>query len=411
MPTVPRERKPLQEPDQIQRRWVEGNLHFIALAEPHFSEARLRRYFYYPSDFLGKLRCGQHRDSFAKILKICRAAEFPEANTFSLRCEFGEGESVPEVYVEPKGEAEWSEVINEARALLGQAPTEDRPSKNAQLLLDLAATIPNGQEAQLSVDKSKRWSYNDADGAVAQAQEIDPRIFLVRKNTWYDWAVGVAALPFDHLLSPGINEILPVCSNDKFGKDELDAFAARVYEMALSRKHLAGNSSLVLLKTNRRADLNRCLGEGQPWDHELFAFLAAVRLIGMHLRWNLSKRAPVWRVWVDPYRDLDWAQVRQMISQRLCEEPSEEKYGLCPDAARLFDWLRSLDPAEFEYGLTPVVEDAWKNEIGIECSWEKENRSLLIELLCEEISRKTGCRVVPRPWHHWRETKTRIQFK
>jgi hypothetical protein len=58
-----------------------------------------------------------------------------------------------------------------------------------------------------------------------------------------------------------------------------------------------------------------------------------------------------------------------------------------------------------------VVEDAWKNEIGIECSWEKENRSLLIELLCEEISEKTGRMARPRPWHHWGETKTRIQFE
>lgn len=180
--------------------------------------------------------------------------------------------------------------------------------------------------------------------------------------------------------------------------------------MVLSRDSLAGDSSLVLLRTNLRADLIRCLGAGRPWDHKLCKFLDSVRLIGMHLRWDLSDNAPVWRIWVDPYGDSDWAEVRQLISERRAEEPSEDKYGLCADAARLFDWLRSLDSSEFEYGLTPVVEDAWKNEIGIESSWEKENRRLLIELLCEEISQKTGRRARPRAWHHWQETKTRIQF-
>jgi len=409
---VPTQRKPLQEPEQIQRRWVESNLHFIALAEPHFSEARLRRFFYYPSDFLGKLRCGQHRDSFGKILKICRAVEFPEAKTFFLRCEFGEGESVPEVYVEPKGGAEWADVINEARALLGRAPVEkDRCSKNARTLLDWAARVPTGETAEMPTRSPKDWSNNDAECAVAQSREFDPRLYIEEDDESYDWTIGVAPEPFDHLVSPVINEPLPIPADKEFGKAELDTFAARVHEIVLSRTNLSGSSSLVLLRTGLRADLVRCLGCGMSWDYHLLGFLNAVRLIGMHLRWDLRKCSPVWRIWVNPYGELNWSEVRALISQRLSEEPSERRYCLSPNAALLFDWLQSLDRAGFEYGLTPVVEDAWKNEIGIECSWEKENRSLLIELLCEEISEKTGRMARPRPWHHWGETKTRIQFE
>ena len=263
----------------------------------------------------------------------------------------------------------------------------------------------------MSDDELKQWSFNDAERTVGQGQEIDPRLYLASKDDSYSWTIGVAKAPFDHLLSPGMNEVLPIPSTDEFGKKELDTFVARVHEMVLSREDLAGHSSLVLLKTSLRADLIRCLGEGLPWDHKLCEFLDAVRLIGMHLRWDLDDHAPVWRIWLNPYRDLDWAQVREMISKRLAEEPSEDKYGLCPDAAKLFDWLRSLDPADFEYGLTPVVEDAWQNEIGIESSWEEKNHSLLIELLCEEISQKTGRRARPRPWHHWGDIQTRIQFE
>jgi hypothetical protein len=213
------------------------------------------------------------------------------------------------------------------------------------------------------------------------------------------------------LVSLGINEPLPIPGEEEFGKPELDAFASRVHEIVLSRIELAGASSLVLLRTGLRADLVRCLGCGMPWDYHLCEFFNSVRLMGMHLRWDLSDHSPIWRIWVDPFSNLDWSNVRELISQRFAEPSSEEKYGFSANAALLFEWLRSLDPAEFEYGLTPVVEDAWKNEIGIECSWEKENHSLLIELLCEEISRKTGRKVVPRPWHHWGETKTRIQFE
>ncbi len=77
----------------------------------------------------------------------------------------------------------------------------------------------------------------------------------------------------------------------------------------------------------------------------------------------------------------------------------EERYGLSPQAAAVFEWIHGLGSAGLEFGLTPVVEKSLRDgTLLLECPWDDENLQLYLEIICHEICARTPLKVRPVKW-------------
>jgi hypothetical protein len=127
--------------------------------------------------------------------------------------------------------------------------------------------------------------------------------------------------------------------------------------------------------------------------------------------WNFGPDSVHWFVVVEPATT--WAETKSVLAAELSEPASEEKYGLSPAAASLFEWVRRLDEKSLEHGLTPVVEKAIRDEaLLLKSPWSSENLMTLVTLLCEEITDLTPYDLRPMPWHEsYSSSGTRIRVR
>lgn len=151
--------------------------------------------------------------------------------------------------------------------------------------------------------------------------------------------------------------------------------------------------------------------EGRVASDTITELLAVVRpLPWFKMGWDFSNHSMHWSVTIGPRTT--WEETKSELRQELARPTSESQYGLTPAAACLYDWIRSLDEKSFEYGLTPIVEKAIKeNRLLLDLPWSDENLLTFITLLCEEVTERTHINVRPMAWHDGRETVIRIRVR
>lgn len=397
--------RPLPSDDEIRERWVESNLRFLAQAEPDFWAQEIKRHLCYPSDFLGKLRLGKHRDSYAHILKACKLAVFPKAKTFDLDIEYPKDDGVPKVTINPHAHYEWDEIMLEAQGLIEMEPKPRIPTQSS-ILLDWVSIAGKNPPQTVPTELTKNWSMYDAKKAVSYAQRVEPRLVIVTSGLQFK--IKLLAEVAGHLVLPAINKPLSIPMGKEFTKRDLEAFNTNVYSLILESAPNPSDDCLVLLRTRSKVELIQFLG-GIPDAYRLDDFLCEAHLKGFALSWQLSCGA--WIIWVTPDEGVSWDEAGAALDAYLRRKPSRELYGLSLDAAKLFDWLESLSPEEFEHRLSPVIEDHLKYDLGFDTEWEPENLHLLSELLCEEITEKTPFEARAYVWNHYNSEQTRIRFR
>ena len=134
--------------------------------------------------------------------------------------------------------------------------------------------------------------------------------------------------------------------------------------------------------------------------------------VGLHpeltIGYDFRGEAEAWFLRVSPKST--WEMAIQAIEE-FSKQPSLcEKYGLSPDAAKLLEWIESLQAKDLEGKWTPVVEDEQKKKIGLDCPWGNEHFSAYLQLLIEEINEKTPYALTLQPWRHHSEMKTKIRI-
>lgn len=104
-----------------------------------------------------------------------------------------------------------------------------------------------------------------------------------------------------------------------------------------------------------------------------------------------------------------WSEVLPEIGRRLEERDVGEQYGLGAEAANLLRWVRNQPTDEFLLGCTPVVDEAIKDhELRLGAEWPAENLSSLLEVLCEEVTRKTPFVLKRVRWKSYSQEESRI---
>lgn len=126
--------------------------------------------------------------------------------------------------------------------------------------------------------------------------------------------------------------------------------------------------------------------------------------------WNFGNDSCVWTVEVAPVTT--WNDTRAALQRELALPTPEAEFGLTVHAAALYEWIRGLDANQLEFGLTPKVETARREQILLlNCPWSSENLRLFLSLLCEEISDRTALDLRVVEWSESQSVFTRIRVK
>lgn len=124
-------------------------------------------------------------------------------------------------------------------------------------------------------------------------------------------------------------------------------------------------------------------------------------------RANFDYHAYAWTVQCETTRR--WEDVLPEIERRLTERDVGEQYALSAESASLLRWIRNQPSDKLLLGCTPVVEDAIRSrELRLGAEWPRENLPALVEVLCDEVTRKTPFTLKRVGWKSYSEEQSRI---
>lgn len=139
----------------------------------------------------------------------------------------------------------------------------------------------------------------------------------------------------------------------------------------------------------------------------LFSIFSSLTLGGLQVGCDLREEVDVWTVTVGPEKT--WAIALAEIRNEMNQPPLAGRYGIGPEAAKLLHWIVTLPQSKRLLGrVTPVVEDAAPEWIGIKCPWSEENTSVYLRLLIDELNDRTPYRLELVPWMECGRRKSRI---
>lgn len=407
-----RNRKPLPDDETIGSGFVESYLRYFATTKTQFWDDSCHRFGHCPSDFLGKLRLGDHRDSYGHIVDVCQKAVFPTLKFGHVKAIFsdktkGSDPVPPDVSYHLNDSSEWPEARAEMCNFLGISHNEPAISKNAQLLVDLASRVPLGEEKALPKSSYSSWNVYDCENAVCEAQRMEPRLDI-EGEAREDVRIIVAARPLPELVLPALNVSLDL--PHEINKSEC-AKLSRQIEAFVQQQYQEGHLEsewLVLVRTTSRVQLKKSFGMCK----DISEICSKLRPTGLYVWWSFPRGGSPWILAVRPEEAMDWPRVIEAIKNAAVAVCSAEKYGLSKEAGLLLDWLTCLRPSEFEWTLSPeLTDEVRKVEIGLENPWEDENPFLFFHLLADEITRKTPYMAVAHRWRLRDEGSIRLEFR
>lgn len=126
-------------------------------------------------------------------------------------------------------------------------------------------------------------------------------------------------------------------------------------------------------------------------------------------RTNFDYHAYAWTVQFETKRG--WEDVLPEIERSLTERDVGEQYALSAESASLLRWIRNQPSDKFLLGCTPVVEDAIRSrELRLGAEWPRENLPALVEVLCDEVTRKTPFTLKRVGWKSYSAEQSRIHM-
>ena len=197
--------------------------------------------------------------------------------------------------------------------------------------------------------------------------------------------------------------------------NQMERFRNWLYKEIMEPEFPDGTESVGVFEIRSRQVLKRAFSRlpGETGSYgPLPGFFGAVRLLdGLELRRTFDNGAGPWLVVCRVQKGVTWKEIKSKLAARASEIPLEKRYNLSSDGLALLKWILDLRKEEYLLGMTPVVEDRLRNDVGIETDLVRENARAYLELLVEEINGGTEFHLRTVTWRHYAREGTRILVK
>lgn len=196
----------------------------------------------------------------------------------------------------------------------------------------------------------------------------------------------------------------------------MEAYSRMLEDYVLS-KDCGDGQPCVLFDIHSRGELIRALPDIKAHENtspeNVKDFLKRVRLArGLKVAATMSDLAEEgWRLGAVAEDGWSWDRVRESIRQARSRKDPRSAYGLSDGAARIVEWIWNLHDHEVAQGLTPCVEDAASEQMGIEGLEYEQNSGTLLEVLIDEINQKAPLHLRLLPWSSYARKHHRILVK
>jgi hypothetical protein len=173
----------------------------------------------------------------------------------------------------------------------------------------------------------------------------------------------------------------------------------------------------ILFEIHSRVELVRALpamaADESLTPYKLEKFLEDVRLPrGLRPAATLDDEAGVgWLLGAALEEGWTWELAMESIHETRDRKDPAKTYGLSADAAKLLNWIWDLHDSEIQMGMTPCVESASRDQIGIKDLQYNQNSETTLQLLIDEINEKTSYQLRLMPWSHYSSKEHRILIR
>jgi hypothetical protein len=310
-------------------------------------------------------------------------------------------------------DAEWSDALKEAWSF------SEKP--NDSLLTDVALDL---RELILSGDLGSDWvperTITYKIGLYGRVQVLSPYLQELENKTdlpfkweakerrWPDlpeYRITITDQVEPRLIATGINPKIEARFDDS-RKPDLDAVQRLVYDELLKAEP-EGDAPFFLLSISTRHALSKCLPNLKSGG------TAARFFLDLHIHDSLTRHfdfrdnAKWWFVAFRPKQN--WTATLAAIRNEVSRPGLAERYGISTDAAKLLAWVEGLPADRFTGPWTPIVEETVDKWIGISCPWSAENFPAYLQMLLDEINRRTEYDLALQPWQQHGKLKSRIR--
>jgi hypothetical protein len=212
------------------------------------------------------------------------------------------------------------------------------------------------------------------------------------------------------------NPVFPYCLS-KRDPDASSTFARMVEDLVLEREFQDDVTFCALFEIHSRVELVRALPaiatDESLTPYKVDRFLKDVRLPrGLRPAAILDDEASVgWILGAVLEDGWTWQRAKESIHEKRNRVDPAKTYGLSADAAKLLNWIWGLHDSEIQLGMTPCVESAASDRIGIKDLQYNQNSETNLQLLIEEINEKTSYQLRILPWNHYSSKEHRILMR
>jgi hypothetical protein len=212
------------------------------------------------------------------------------------------------------------------------------------------------------------------------------------------------------------NPVFPYCLN-KRDPDASRTFTRMIEDLVLEGGFKDDVTYCILFEIHSRAELARALPamatDESLTPYKLKKFLDDVRLPrGLRPAATLDDEAGVgWLLGAGLEEGWTWDRAVESIHENRNRKDPIKTYGLSADAAKLLNWIWDLHDSEIQMGMTPCVESASRDRIGIKDLQYNQNSETALHLLIDEINEKTSYQLRLLPWNHYYSKEHRILIR
>ncbi len=329
-------------------------------------------------------------------------------------------ERLPSIVAVLRDGSEWDQVFKEAWAGVEKA-NESCLTDNALRLLDWIRG-PKNTGNLLPVNKVGSQAGLRGTGSYAEIRTFLEEIALKCPyeldfevtSSWSDRRVRAQLHPKRTEERPAKHDN-PVFSGKILRSDRSDFEAyARMLEDHVLGSNLDDTELCVLFSIHSRSELVRCLPNLKDCeDAEPRAFLKFLEKVivarGLRVAATLKDHAGAgWILGAVLENGWTWERAKESIREQRNRQDPRRSYGLSEKAAKILEWIWSLHDHEMEMDMTPPVEPAARERIGIEHLDSDRNSRVVLELLIEEINERTPYLLRLIPWKDYARDYHRI---
>lgn len=212
------------------------------------------------------------------------------------------------------------------------------------------------------------------------------------------------------------NPVFP-CRISKRDPDASSTYARMIEDFVLEGEFPDDATCCILFEIHSRAELERVLpamaNDESLTPNKLEKFLEDVRLPrGLRPAATLDNEARVgWLLGAALEEGWTWELATASIQETRNRKDPAKTYGLSADAAKLLNWIWDLHDSEIHMGMTPCVESASRDRIGIKDLQYHQNSETTLQLLIDEINEKTSNQLRLMPWSHYSSKEHRVLIR